>query len=156
MLSTQSRGFQKKYTALAWVWLFLVSALTVIKVAPESLNADMLLNSVMSLQKLTLYYWGQNRLLNVLPLSVSLIKNPSLNLASILILTSISFYGLLYLISRAAVMLLVAKKESGVTLKVFVIISSAFVFIFTPHAVSEITIGHIEYSLPCLLLVYAV
>lgn len=156
MLNVMSWFSQMKYTALVCVWLFLISALTVIKVAPENLNADILINSVMSLQKLTLYYWGQNRLLNVLPLSVSFIRNPSLNLAAILILSSISFYGLLYFISRAAAMLVGSNREKEVAFKVFVIISSTFILIFTPHAISEITIGHIEYSFPSFLLVISV
>lgn len=144
-----------KYSLLALVWVLIISALTIIKVAPENLNADILINSVMSLQKLTLYYWGQNRLLNILPLTTSLVKNPSLNLSVVLMLTSMSFYILLYFISRAAVVLIKKKDEGELSFKVFLITSSVFVFIFTPHAISEMTIGHIEYSFPALLLVFA-
>ena len=115
----------EKYTALVWVWLLLISAFTVLKIAPDGLNADILINSVMSLQNLTLYYWGQNRLLNVLPLAVLLVKNPTLNLSAILVLTSISFYGLLYLLSRAAVTLIGVENKNTIVFKVFLITSSA-------------------------------
>lgn len=149
--------FKKKYTALTWAWLILISLLAVMKIAPEGLNADILINSVMSLQKVTLYYWGQNRLLNILPLAVALLKNPTLNLAAILVLTSITFYGFLYFVSRAAVNIVEEKNKSQITFKVFLIISSAFVFVFvfTPNGISEITIGHIEYSFPALLIIFA-
>jgi len=147
--------FCEKYTSLAWVWLLLISVLTVLKIGPDALNADILINSVMSLQNLTLYYWGQNRLLNVLPLVVTLVKNPAYNLAALLFLTSISFYGLLYLLSRSAAMLVGTKNENALSFKVFLIISSVFVFVFSSPGVSEIAIGHIEYSFPSLLLVFA-
>ena len=143
------------HIALALVWLLIISVLTVTKVAPHNINADTLLQSIMSLQKLTLYYWGQNRLLNILPLAVSLIKNPTLNLAAVMVLISISFYGLLYLVSRSAAILMAAKNIDAVSLKVFLIISSTFVFVFTQSAVSAIAIWHIEYSFPALLLVFA-
>lgn len=106
----------------------------------------------MSLQNLTLYYWGQNRLLNVLPLLVSFVKSPALNLAAVILLSSMSFYGLLYMLSRFAALLVGAKDESALTFKVFLITSSVFVFVFSSDAISEITIGHIEYSFPALLL----
>lgn len=145
----------EKYTALGWLWLLLISAFTVLKIAPDGLNADILINSVMSLQNITLYYWGQNRLLNVLPFAVALIKNPTLNLAVILALTSLSFYGLLYLLSHATIVVLRVENKSEIAFKVFLITSSVFVLIFSPHAISEISIGHIEYSFSALLLVFA-
>lgn len=154
-LTNMENFHYEKYTILAWVWLILISALTVIKVAPDGLNADILINSVMSLQNLTLYYWGQNRLLNVLPLAATLVKNPSLNLATILILSSISFYGLLYLLSRSATKLLGVINKNEISFKVFLLTSSIFLFVFSSDAISEIAIWHIEYSFPSLLLVFA-
>jgi len=143
------------YTALTWLWFLLISVLTVLKIAPDNLNADILINSVMSLQKLTLYYWGQNRILNVLPLTVAWIKNPALNLAAVLVVTSMCFYGLLYLISRFASFMTRTENEKETTLTVFIIISSVFLFVFNAHFISEITIWHIEYSLPALLLIFS-
>jgi len=147
--------FFEKYMALVWLWLLLISIFTVLKIAPDGLNADILLNSVMSLQNLTLYYWGQNRLLNVLPFAVAFLKNPTLNLAAVLLITAISFYGFIFLLSRAAVMLLEVTNKNEIAFKVFLISSSVFVLIFSPHAISDIAIGHIEYSFPALLLVFA-
>ncbi len=146
---------RQKVTILTVAWTLILSVLTVLKVAPDGLNADILLNSVMSLQNVTLYYWGQNRLLNVLPLAVTLVKNPDLNLAVALALTSACFYGLLYLLSRVAAMLVGAKDERELSFRVFVATASLFVWVFTSHTISEIVIGHIEYSLAFLLLVIA-
>ncbi len=46
---------------------------------PLSQNADGLLETIMSLQRLTLFYWGQSRFANILPLLASPIRNPVLN-----------------------------------------------------------------------------
>jgi hypothetical protein len=154
-MNTVKNWPSEKYIAIAWAWLILISLLTLLKIAPEGLNADILMNSVMSLQNLTLYYWGQNRLLNILPLMVSFIKDPALNLTALLALSAVSFYGFLYILTIAASVLIIKKNNRALVLHVFVISSCAFIFIFSPHAISEITIGHIEYSFPSLLLVYA-
>lgn len=147
--------FVEKYTFLTWAWLLAFSALTVLWVAPDGLNADILINSIMSLQKVTLYYWGQNRLLNILPLAVIFVKNPELNLVAVLVLSSVSFYGLLYLLSRCASRLVGAENEKPLATRIFLITSSGFILFFKSNAISEIAIGHIEYSFSAFLLIFA-
>lgn len=143
---------KSKYHIISLMWVFIISALTVNKYAPEFLNADVIINSVMSLQKVTLYYWGQNRLLNVLPFIFTGIAEPSVNLFMVLFFTSTCFYLLLYYFSRIAVKVLGIVKSDEESLKVFILISAFYVFIFKPFAIFEISLAHIEYSLPALLL----
>lgn len=143
---------KNKHHIISLIWVFIISALTVNKYAPEFLNADVILNSVMSLQKVTLYYWGQNRLLNVLPFIFTGISDPSVNLFMVLFFTSTCFYLLLYYFSRIAVKVLGIVKSDEESLKVFILISAFYVFIFNPFAIFEISLAHIEYSLPALLL----
>jgi len=145
----------KLSTALTWLWFLLVSALTALKFSPDFLHADILINSVMSLQKLTLYYWGQNRILNVLPLAFAWIRSPALNLAAMLAATSMCFYGLLYFMSRFASFIARSENEKETTLAVFITTSSVFLFVFNANLIMEITIGHIEYSMPALLLAFS-
>ncbi len=133
----------------ALTWLTIISALTAIKYSPEFLNADILINSVMSLQNVTLYYWGQNRLLNILPLVASPIHDATYNLILVLYLSAATFFSLIFLIAK-----FINKIKDGADLesvKVFVTLSSLFVFIFDARAISEIALGHIEYSLPAFL-----
>ena len=146
---------KNKYHIISLIWVFIISALTVNKYAPEFLNADVILNSVMSLQKVTLYYWGQNRLLNVLPFIFTGISEPSVNLFMMLFFTSTCFYLLLYYFSRIAVKVLGIVKSDEESLKVFILISAFYIFIFKPFAIFEISLAHIEYSLPALLLSFA-
>lgn len=144
-----------KYNIISLIWVVIISALTTNKYAPEFLNADVIINSIMSLQKVTLYYWGQNRLLNVLPFIFSGITEPSVNLFLVLFFTSLCFYLLLYYFSRIATEVMGTVKNDEVSLKVFIIVSSLYLFIFKPFAISEISLAHIEYSLPALLLSFA-
>lgn len=136
--------------------LIIFSAITTIKVAPIYLDADIIMNSIMSIQNLTLYYWGQNRLLNILPLTTYLIREPSLNLSVTLVLASMSLYGLLYFISRSSVVILYKRNIEALSLLTFLVIASSFTLAFNTSSISSMTIGHIEYSLSALLLVCAV
>jgi hypothetical protein len=47
---------------------------------PVNFDADTILQSLMSTQKVTLFYWGQDRYANFLPFIYSWIKSPKLNL----------------------------------------------------------------------------
>ena len=53
-------------------------ALVLLRV-PLSQNADGLLETVMSLQRLTLFYWGQSRFANILPALAAPIRDPVVN-----------------------------------------------------------------------------
>lgn len=154
MVSVTNRPAGRRvWSLLAVAWLLAMSVLTVFKVAPQGLNADILLNTVMSLQKVTLYYWGQNRLLNVLPGVTAWLRDPTANLWLVLLLTAMSFYGLLYVLCRAAALLAGVAEVSRLSLSAFVMVCAFFVLVFQPVAIAEWVIGHIEYSLPALLLV---
>ena len=64
-------------------WLFALAfpaavAVVLLRV-PLSQNADGLLETVMSLQRLTLFYWGQSRFANILPALAAPIRDPVAN-----------------------------------------------------------------------------
>lgn len=143
--------------AMTIAWLIVIAGLTVMRYAPAYLNADVILNSVMSLQRITLFYWGQNRLLSVLPMLVYPFRDPAWNLGAVLLITSLSFYGLLYVISWWVVHI---SNDSivdrpGLTLKVFIAVSIYTLVVLKPISIFEVAIGHIEYSGALLLLALA-
>ena len=79
---------------VGWGLLLLaLAALSVNRLAPAHLNADVLLQSVMSLQRVTLFYWGQNRLMNFLPLLLQGIRDPQLNLYALLGLAALAHHA---------------------------------------------------------------
>ena len=65
--------------AILMAGLFVIAVVIVMGAVPWQQNADDLLPSIISLQKLTLYYWEQNRFGNLLPLLTAWIQNPGEN-----------------------------------------------------------------------------
>lgn len=140
----------KKYLIFTAICLLYLSFFTVYKYSPNYLNGDVILNSVMSLQNITLYYWGQNRLINLLPLFASFIKNPEYNLLFILYVSALIFYIFLFVLSVLIIKISEVKNIS--VLELFLFLLSVFIFSFKNIAIFELTIGHIEYSFPALLI----
>lgn len=135
------------------VFLSLLAFLTVNRFSPEFLNADVILNSVMSLQNVTLFYWGQNRLASLLPLAVSPISNPVLNLFACLFIVTVVFYGLIWFwADRLSKMNFPDSEYSLERREAFLVLLSIFFFVARPKTVFEIVTWHVEYTLSYLLL----
>lgn len=82
--------------------LVLSLALLVWRVTPSSMqltNADALLPALMSTQKWTPFYWGQDRLFNLLPLLAAPIRNPLWNFHVQTVVLSVSFFGVVAMFS---------------------------------------------------------
>lgn len=135
--------------ALAASWLLLVSALPVIAYAPDFINADTVLGSIMSLQNVTLYFWGQNRLLNILPFAVSWITDPQSNLLALLYLASLATFSLLLLLALFARRAVAGR--SDLVLPVFAALSATYLLVASPHGIYLMSIAHPEYALALLL-----
>ncbi len=73
----------------------LLAAMAVNRLAPGTLNADAMLQPLMSLQHTTLFFWGQNRLANLLPFLLSWITAPLPNLLAHLWVFAFSFFAFL-------------------------------------------------------------
>jgi hypothetical protein len=88
--------------AVWFVMLVVPSIVTVLRYTDPSLNADGVEQSVMSIQEVDLFYWGQDRLLPVVSFLASPISNPTANLWVCLVLQAMSFHGLLLYIAHRA------------------------------------------------------
>ncbi len=134
--------------------ILFVSALAANKLAPVYLNSDVLLNSIMSLQKVTLFYWGQNRLLNVAPFLFSSITNPGVNLAAHIFFFSCIFFALLYSIAYL-IRFSTDIQPCPKTREVFLLGVVCVVAVLRPFTLFALLIGHIEYSLALLVFILA-
>ena len=137
------------HAIVAGVWLLAVSTLTVIRYAPPYLNADTILNGVMSLQNVTLYFWGQNRLLNLLPFAAMWVGDAGLNLGLQIGIASASLFGLLLVLAMFARRAVGA--DRSLVLPVFVALSSLYLLVVRPEGIHQSAIGHHEHSLAALL-----
>jgi len=143
----------KLYTLCEVAYFAALVYVTVNWVGPVYLNADQIINSAMSLQHLTIFYWGQNRLASLLPLLAAPIRNPEANLAACIIISASAFFGLLWIFANS-----LAYDEGDqsrrqlVRLSIFSLTAAIFLASFKQSAIYEIVIGHYEYGLSYLSL----
>ncbi|MGE0734202.1 MAG: hypothetical protein AB7G15_03090 [Alphaproteobacteria bacterium] len=146
----------KKWIETAWPDLILVvllSCLTVNRIAPAFLNADAIMISIMSLQKLTLFYWEQNRLANLLPLLAFPLRDPALNLYACMLIPCFALYGLFWFCAdRVAPKAVQNGERVAIRRLIFLGLACSFFLIVKPIVVYDVAILHVEYALPFLLL----
>jgi hypothetical protein len=132
-----------------------LSLLAINRFTPEYLHADTILFSVMSLQHVTPFYWGEDRLASFIPFMLSPITQPHLNLMAHLFIFALSFFLLLFLCARLIVTL--AGDDDGNTgiLTAFGIALGASLLILTPVASYAFLLEGQPYALSYLLLLVA-
>ena len=91
----------KRYVpgAKNFVLVVVLSFLTINSLAPRLLNADTFLFPIMSIQHVTPFIWGQDRLVNLIPWIISKVESPTWNLFFHLFVFSASYFVLLALLS---------------------------------------------------------
>ena len=141
-------------TIIALILFF--SGITVANTFIVGLNSDVIIHSMISLVDVTKFYWGQERLLNVLPALFSPVKDPGLNLYLILLTTAISHFVLLFILSATAVSLWGGKPLSWASASVFIVLSGVFLLTFTNYPAFEVAVYHYEWPLAIDLAVLAV
>ncbi len=101
------------------------SVLTVLRLAAQSLQADIILQSVMSVQDVTLFYWGQDRLASVVPFLASPIADPMTNLFACLFINALAFHTLLLILSRMGTFVVSGNRRWSSTLVLFLLMTAA-------------------------------
>jgi hypothetical protein len=71
------------------------AVLTVFRYTASFINGDGVWQSVMSVQNVDLFYWGQDRFFAILPLLASPIADPTANLFVLLVINALAFHALL-------------------------------------------------------------
>jgi len=135
------------------IWVLLLIVATAYHSAAAWMDADVLMNSVMSLQKVTVFYWGQNRILNVLPTAAWMFRNPAWNLGAVLVLSAAAFYGSLVMLARLIARAMELERWARYAL--IVALTSVAPVVLVGSGLNSLAIGHIEYALPLLLMLVA-
>jgi len=147
----------KKYNqkAICLAILAGLSLLAINRFTPRYLNADTILFSVMSLQHVTPFYWGQDRLASFIPFMLSPITQPYLNLMAHLFIFSLSFFLFLFLCARLIVKLAGDDDGTRGILTAFGIALVTSFLILTPVASYDFLLGGDPNALSYLLLLGA-
>lgn len=111
--------------------ILLPSVVSIWSLAGPWLNADTILYSVMSHEKVTLFYWGQNRLANLVPALLWPVRDPDWNLLAVLLVHSLAWHSLLWLVAR------VVQPQPGPrdhSLPTYALLTAATHLLLTPEA----------------------
>ncbi len=102
------------------------SALTVFRHAAANLQADAILQSVMSVQDVTLFYWGQDRLASVVSLLASPVADPMSNLFLCLLINALAFHVLLLMVARMGTVVVSGNRRWSSTLVLFLVMAAVY------------------------------
>ncbi len=100
------------------------SVLTVLRYTSPTLQADSILQSVMSVQDVRLFYWGQDRLASVVPFLASPVADPMTNLFLVLLINATAIHVLLLIVARMGTFVVTGSRKWSGTLVLFLLISA--------------------------------
>ncbi len=100
------------------------SVLTVLRYAARNLQADSIVQSIMSIQDVRLFYWGQDRLASVVSFLASPVADPATNLFLVLPINALAFHVLLLVVARMGTFVVSGNREWSSTLVLFLLISA--------------------------------
>jgi hypothetical protein len=121
----------------------LLAAMAVNRLAPEGQNADALLHALMSLQNVTLFYWGQDRLANLIPFLLSWIAAPKLSMWAHLWIFAFSFFAFLAVLAFDGATRLHPGIAWADRWLAFLVMTAVSLVILLPHAASVLLVeGH--------------
>jgi len=134
----------------------LLAAMAVNRLAPGTLHGDTMLQPLMSLQNTTLFFWGQNRLANLIPFMLSWITAPLPNMWAHLWLYAFSFFAFLAVLAFAATPRLYAAIAWADRWLVFLALTAVSLLILLPQAAAVLLVEGHPYAPSFLLLAIAV
>jgi hypothetical protein len=109
----------------------------------------------MSLQRVTPFYWGEDRLASFIPFILSPITQPNLNLIAHLFIFSLSFFFFLFLCARLIVKLAGDRDSNTSILTAFGILLVASLLVLTPLASYAFILEGQPYALSYSFLIVA-
>lgn len=145
--------FNAMPTIFSIVAMLAMSWISVTNTTRDWLNSDVIIHSMISLLNVTEFYWGQERLLNILPALFSWVSDPSANLFLILLTSAFSQFFLFFIFAALSVVVYGGKINSWKTTFVFLLTSATFFFTIADYAIFEIAVYHYEWPLAIVLAV---
>ncbi|HEY5841574.1 MAG TPA: hypothetical protein VIU87_08910 [Mycobacterium sp.] len=132
--------------------LLLVMALaTILRYGADYLQADGVMQSVMSVQNVDLFFWGQNRFASVVSLLASPIADPDLNLLACLMINALCFHGLLLVIAWMGVRVVSGGRGWLATLILFLVLVTVAHAVIAPGKIHIMALETQPYSMSWLL-----
>jgi len=134
----------------------LLAVMAVNRLAPSTLHGDTMLQPLMSLQNTTLFFWGQNRLANLIPFLLSWITAPLPNMFAHLWLYAFCFFAFLAVLAFAATPRLYPAIAWADRWLVFLAMTAVSLLVLLPQAAAVLLVEGHPYAPSFLLLSIAV
>jgi hypothetical protein len=132
--------------AFAFVVL-LCSILSVLRYTAPYLQADGILQAVMSVQDVELFYWGQNRLASVVSLLASPIADPMVNLFVCLLINALSFHLLLLVLAWMGARVVTGQRGWRTTMVLFLVTVATAHTVIAPDRLYTMAIDAQPYAM---------
>ena len=133
--------------ALFAVLLALMSVVTIFRYTADNLQADGVLQSVMSVQNVDLFFWGQNRFASVVAFLASPVADPMLNLFLCLLINAVAYHALLVVVSWMGVHLVAGRRNWQCTLLLFLVLTAVTHTIVTDEKLYSLTLESQPFAL---------
>lgn len=147
-VSGPRRGRPDRLTAwiVGGVLVLVLSVLTVLRRTVDYLQADGVQQSIMSIQDVDLFFWGQNRFAAFVSLLASPIADPGANLFACLLINAVAFHLLLLTIAWMGVRVVTGGRERWATIVLFLVIAATAHLVLTPWHVHVMALESQPYS----------
>ncbi len=138
-----------------WLLCFALSPLLVNRYAPEFMDADTVMQALMSTQRVTLFFWGQDRYANVLPLLLSPIADPMWSLRLHLLVNAAAFFLFLEAVSHVLSLAWTKPPTLQRRLLLFSLPFGLALCLLRPFALYQFCVSAQPYALSMTLLIWA-
>lgn len=132
------------------VLLVVLSAVMVLRWSAAYLATDAILQSIMSVQDVEWFYWGQNRFASVVPELLTPIADPATNLFAVQLVNALAFYGLLLLAAAVAAPVVSARRGWRPVLVAFLVFAGSAQLVIAPLATYFMALDAQPYALSWL------
>jgi hypothetical protein len=127
--------------------VLVLSVVTVLRYTVDFLQADGVQQSVMSIQDVDLFFWGQNRFAAFVSALASPIANPDANLFACLLINAVSFHVLLLLLAYMGTWLVSGTRSLLATAVTFLALALTCHLVIMPPALHIISLESQPYSM---------
>jgi hypothetical protein len=151
--STQARWDLS--TLMRWVvgatLVVVLSVFTVLRYTKPYLQADGVQQSIMSIQDVDLFFWGQNRFAAFVSLLASPIADPALNLFTCLFINAVMFHAFLLVVAYMGTRAITGARQWWATVVTFLGLTAAAHLVLAPATVHVLALESQPYGMSWVL-----
>ena len=128
-----------------------LSVFTVLRYTKPYLQADSVQQSIMSIQDVDLFFWGQNRFAAFVSFLASPIADPALNLFACLFINAAMFHTFLFLVAYMGTRVITGGRQWWATIVTFLGLAAAVHLVLAPSTIHVLALESQPYGMSWVL-----